>query len=120
MSDLAGLPEAMERMRELVVSFKIDAEVERGLEATYRPFVEQMLARKELERNRRMIRIIVQTDDAGMAVNIGGAVKRELKTFDLNIPDLEAYLQEASHWTPGYYCQRQVIGVEVVKGTSDV
>jgi hypothetical protein len=57
-----------------------------------------------------MIRIIVRSDYADMAANVGGAVEAECKTFDVSIPELEAYLGQKlpplSH--------RFVIGVETL------
>jgi hypothetical protein len=46
-----------------------------------------------------------------MAANVGGAVRTELKTFDIEAAELEAYLR----YDVGQYVQRQVIGVEVVR-----
>ena len=55
-----------------------------------------------------MIRVIVRTDNAGMAANVGGSVETTFKTFDLELPDLELFLSEQL----GTYGQRQVIGIE--------
>ena len=56
-----------------------------------------------------MIRVIVQTDNAGMAANVGGNVHTSLRSFDVDMPELEAFLREDQ----GTYGHRQVIGVEV-------
>lgn len=56
-----------------------------------------------------MIRIIVQTNDAGMAANIGGNVQIKHRIFDVDLPALEAFLRE----DVGTYAHRQVIGVEL-------
>lgn len=53
-----------------------------------------------------MIKIIVQTDDAGMAVNVGGNVLTTFKVFELDAPELEAFLREDI----GQYAHRQIIG----------
>jgi hypothetical protein len=45
-----------------------------------------------------------------MAANIGGSVFTKIKTFDVSLPEVEAYLQ-AKLDNPGY-AQRQIIGVE--------
>jgi hypothetical protein len=64
-----------------------------------------------------MVRIIVQTSDAGMAANVGGNVETDVKSFDIEAPALEAYLRqyarskvrgEATYW------HRSVIGAEVL------
>jgi hypothetical protein len=55
-----------------------------------------------------MIRVIVQTDDADMAANVGGDVHTTLRSFDIDIPELEKFLREDI----GKYAHRQVIGVE--------
>jgi hypothetical protein len=59
-----------------------------------------------------VIRIIVQTDDAQMAANVGGHVHTEHRTFDVDLPELEAFLREPhdQKWT---YAHRQVIGVQL-------
>lgn len=53
-------------------------------------------------------RIIVRTDDANMAANVGGVVESTFKTIDVEIPALEKLLSEKL----GMYVQRQIIGVE--------
>lgn len=55
-----------------------------------------------------MIRVVVQTNDAGMAANVGGSVHTTIRTFDIEAPELEAYLREPM----GTYAHRQVLGVE--------
>lgn len=67
-----------------------------------------------------MIRIVVQTCDCGMAVNIGGSVESSVKTFDVNLPELEAHLREyeeaqtrAKENKRPMYWHRSVIGAEV-------
>lgn len=59
-----------------------------------------------------MLRIIVRTDDAGMAANCGGAVETTFRTFEIDCPELEAFLREPAEkrWT---YAQRQAIGIEL-------
>lgn len=64
-----------------------------------------------------MIRVTVQTSDAGMAANVGGHVQVEFKSFDISAPDLEAHLREyseAKKRKQSLYWQRCVIGVEVL------
>jgi len=59
-----------------------------------------------------MIRIIVRTNDAGMAVNVGGAVHTEFKTFDVHAPKVEELLRKHA---PSEYCEISVIGVELIE-----
>ncbi len=56
-----------------------------------------------------MIRIIVRTDEAGMAANVGGAVNTSFKTFEIAHIDLESFLAE----DVGTYGQRQIVGCEI-------
>lgn len=59
-----------------------------------------------------MLRIVVRTDDAAMAANVGGAVKTEYRTFEIEAPELEAFLREPTgkNWS---YVERQAIGIEL-------
>ena len=57
-----------------------------------------------------MIRIIVRTDNAGMAANVGGSVLTEMRTFDVDVPEVDAFLRERLDT----YQHRQVIGIEVL------
>ena len=68
-----------------------------------------------------MIRIVVQTCDCGMAVHVGGGVESSVKTFDVDLPQLEAHLREyesakekARQTKKPTYWHRCVIGVEVL------
>lgn len=58
-----------------------------------------------------MIRIFVRWDDASMAANVGGPPNSEFKSFDVEAPELEAYMNEALH----AYTYRSIVGVEVLK-----
>lgn len=63
-----------------------------------------------------MIRVVVETCDAGMAANVGGSVYRQIRSFDISAPELEAFLSERFSVSPApSYCHRQVIGVELVE-----
>lgn len=57
-----------------------------------------------------MIRIIAQRDDAGMAASVGGNVLTSFKTFDVEVPEIEAWLC----YEPNGYSHAQVIGIEVI------
>jgi len=68
-----------------------------------------------------MLRIVVQTSDCGMAANIGGSVETTVKTFDVYLPELEAYLREyddakerAKETKLPMYWIRGVAGIEVL------
>jgi hypothetical protein len=56
------------------------------------------------------IRIIVRECDEGAARNVGGPVQTRHRTFDVDLPELEAYLRNVPY---DYVC-REVIGVELV------
>jgi hypothetical protein len=60
-----------------------------------------------------MIRIVVQEAEAGMAANVGGPVQIKYRTFDVNLPELEAYLREPKEQKLTY-TDRQVSGVELL------
>lgn len=61
-----------------------------------------------------MIRIIVRTDDAGMAVNVGGAVVLStFRTIDIEAPEVEAALLAGGR-SEDRFCHTQVVGVEVL------
>jgi hypothetical protein len=55
------------------------------------------------------LRLIVKRDDAGMAANVGGSVLSTFASFDVEIPELEKLLTNATTYT-----HAQVIGVEVL------
>ena len=59
------------------------------------------------------LRVVVQDADRAAAANVGGPVDTSLKTFDIESPELEQYLQQPikDKWN---YVHRQVIGVEVI------
>ena len=59
------------------------------------------------------LRIVVREDDATMMVHAGSAVHTRVKTFDVDIPTLEAYLREPVE-THMQYVERVVVGVEVL------
>ena len=58
-----------------------------------------------------MIRIIVRTDDAGMAANVGGDVLAKFRTFDLHLPELEAHINAVKG---NSYAHAQIIGAEII------
>jgi hypothetical protein len=55
-----------------------------------------------------MIRIVVQVADASMAANVGGPVQTWCRTFDVEAPDLEAFMQPDGN----AYREKHVVGVE--------
>jgi hypothetical protein len=54
-----------------------------------------------------MLRIVVRESNCGAACNVGGPVDVTWKTFDVDLPELEAYLSEAVRFQT-----REVVGVE--------
>ena len=60
-----------------------------------------------------MLRVIIKTDNAGMACNVGGSVLTTYRTIDVNLPDVEAALT-AGGSNKDAYCHTQVVGVEVI------
>lgn len=61
-----------------------------------------------------MIRIIVRTDNALMAVNVGGSVLTKYRTIDINAPEVEAALMSGGSNQDGSFEHTQVVGVEVL------
>ena len=57
-----------------------------------------------------MIRITVTTDDASMAANVGGNVLTTHKSFDIEAPELEAFLRNGTD----EYVHRQPTAWEIV------
>ncbi len=54
------------------------------------------------------LRVIIRTEYADKAANVGGSVDVEWKTFDIEAPEVEAFLsQKLSSLT-----YRQVVGIE--------
>ncbi len=64
-----------------------------------------------------MIRIIVETCDAGIAANVGGSVETTFRTFDVILPELEAFLRQPEGPPKWSYSHRRVKGVEVLPAT---
>ena len=62
-----------------------------------------------------MIRVIVVSAYAGMAANVGGPVQTEYKTFDIEAPDLEAFVTAQM----GSCDQRSIVGIEVLNQEQD-
>ena len=75
-----------------------------------------------------MLRIVIQTTDFGEAVNIGGPVVTTLRSFDVDIPDLERHLREYEDekgyaekeprtvmQKPQIWWNRSVVGIEVLE-----
>jgi hypothetical protein len=61
------------------------------------------------------IRIIVREVETGAACNVGGPVNVSHKTFDIDAPQLEAYLRVAQSYTT-----REVVGCELLEPTESV
>ena len=61
-----------------------------------------------------MIRLVVQSAEAGMAANVGGPVQVSYRTFLVEAADLEAYLREPAkmNWT---FTERRIVGAELIE-----
>lgn len=57
-----------------------------------------------------MLRVVVRTDNAGMAAHVGGAPITTWRSFDIEAPMLEAFLREEL----GDFAHRQAAGVELM------
>lgn len=62
-----------------------------------------------------MLRIIIRTDSAQMAVNVGGAVYTNFRTFDVSLPEVEAALDSGGRNEDGSFEHTQVVGVEIIR-----
>lgn len=62
-----------------------------------------------------MIRLIFVEVDAADTAAIGSPVKVMHKSFDLDLPKIEAWLNEPKNegWS---YCSRQFVGIEILPG----
>lgn len=67
------------------------------------------------------MRLIIATADYGAAANIGGPVDQTVRTFDFELPEAEAHLQEhkdaltkALALKQTLWMTRTVIGVEII------
>lgn len=56
------------------------------------------------------LRIICMDHEFGAAANIGGPTHTAYKTFDVEAPAIEEWLREQAA-----YCQRSIVGVELVE-----
>lgn len=64
-----------------------------------------------------MIRIIGVSANCGMAANLGGPVHIAHRIFEVECPDLEAWLADGAK--SDKFEQRSVQGVEVIKSTEE-
>ncbi len=60
-----------------------------------------------------MIRIIVRFDDGYLAANLGGAVLTRFKTFDVDLPEVEAALM-AGGQSETAFAHGQIVGCEII------
>jgi len=60
-----------------------------------------------------MLRIIIRETDCSGAANVGGPVHQNIKSFDVDLPEVEAYLLEYKGKGRIEYLTREVIGVEI-------
>jgi len=57
-----------------------------------------------------MIRIICADTDYSSAANVGGPVDTRHRTFDIDAPEVEAFLKGSGKWN-----SRSFVGIEVVE-----
>ena len=57
------------------------------------------------------IRVVARIDDAIMAANVGGSVLVTYRTFEVEMPVVEAFLRAEPE---SKYEHRQVVGIELV------
>lgn len=63
-----------------------------------------------------MLRLIVQIVDIGDACNIGGPIQTRYRTFDVDLPEVEAELR-----TDDYkWATRSLVGAELLQAPSGV
>jgi hypothetical protein len=58
-----------------------------------------------------MLRLVIREDDAAMAANVGGHVQTTYRTFDVDLPHVEAWLTVDPRM---HYTQRVLVGAEVL------
>lgn len=62
-----------------------------------------------------MLRIIVATTDAERAAHVGGPVEVSYKSFDIEAPQVEAFLSAGKK---NQFWSRTLVGVEVITETA--
>lgn len=61
-----------------------------------------------------MIRIICSETDAGALAHGAGDLERSHKTFDVELPEVEAWLRESRPHGTDNYLTRQFLGIELL------
>lgn len=61
-----------------------------------------------------MLRLIVRRYDVAGAVNVGAPVDNNYKTFDVDLPEIEAYLTEHKRF-PNCLFVSELMGVEILE-----
>jgi hypothetical protein len=61
-----------------------------------------------------MVRLILREVNPGAAINVGGPVLVSHRTIDVDIPELERWLDEPRVLLHDHYITREVIGVEII------
>lgn len=59
-----------------------------------------------------MLRVIVATTDASRAAHVGGPVQVTYKTFDIDAPEVEAFMAQA--YPRNQFWDRTLVGVEIL------
>lgn len=62
-----------------------------------------------------MLRLIVQIVDIGDAANVGGPVQTRYRTFDVDLPEVEAELRTDYKWAT-----RSLVGAELLNAADGV
>lgn len=57
------------------------------------------------------LRVIITTSDATAAAHVGGPVNVTHKTFDIEAPEVEAFMRESM----SEFCNRVLVGVEIIE-----
>ncbi len=64
-----------------------------------------------------MIRLVMRIDDAAMAANVGGSPQTTYRTFDIDLPDVEALLRHQEK-RPNSLLHHTLVGAEVLPAPS--
>lgn len=60
------------------------------------------------------LRVIITTSDATVAAHVGGSVNVTHKTFDIEAPEVEAFMREGMN----EFSNRVIVGVEIIESAA--
>jgi hypothetical protein len=66
------------------------------------------------------LRIIVRTDNAIHSVHLGTPVVTTFRTFEIDAPEVEQFLNQGGSNEDGTFLLRQIVGVEEVRRSPQV